>query len=699
MFYDKFYFLVFLFFIQINPIFSNDVTIYATNDIYVDCEEGLYSIELIVKFSSEPQNKYISFPLTLESPYELKLKCLINYQNSSIICITNLNSNSFDLELGEFIEFPILFPEVEGIIWDYDSFAKNIYGKGWIVDNDCDPKPIDLFINSDWGLIFNITDIFDEYCDDPVDSIETKFNFKLKGNFISNDVNNINGLLNNDDEIEFLQDIWIPILIKTSKIRYKKIDYFSFAFCPFKYKLDKSNINNEFIFDCYVPIPEGKFLIGGIQIKSFYDFFYFKLKDKEELFFDNIFFNLNRTIEKQQNIPEKNEIEYESDITNNNNSVINNTITTTINNKYITLDYFLVGENENGMDKIYCPDKPFFVISNSEEGIRLNKSERYNYTFALQGMLFIRNQNSSEARLYNDIYFNLYLIDNLAENEDNQISEANCIIPTGTPFYHRVVVFCSANKISEESMMTNDTDISLNWNLEKNRLHQDLIIKWPEEKKRIKHMYSYTLTGYSLAQENYGCYKNKFYFYIYIENLNFEPDIEFEIQLKNPLKPKAVCKIYESSILKCQLDLLLYRLEKGTQIDLKINSIYDSIDDHGNKVTFIVDDYDYDYEDFHLILQKTCGNIFILGFFEKEGINRYKVITIVLCIICFVVIVFICIVCYIVYKIKGRFMKGKYMRYVEEEGSHSRHMDNNINNKIDLKDKKTDAESNDNKIK
>ena len=33
-------------------------------------------------------------------------------------------------------------------------------------------------------------------------------------------------------------------------------------------------------------------------------------------------------------------------------------------------------------------------------------------------------------------------------------------------------------------MGTNDTDILLNWNLEKNRIHQDLIIKWPEENKK-----------------------------------------------------------------------------------------------------------------------------------------------------------------------------------------------------------------------
>ena len=613
---------------------------------------------------------------------------VILYQNSSIICTGNLNSNSFDVEIGEFFEFPINFPEVKGIKWDYDSFAKNIYGKGWIIGDDCDLKPIDFFSNTDWGLVFNVTDIYDDICIDIVNSIDYRYFFKIKGKFIFNDANNyINSILEENEEIEFLENIWVPILIKISKFKFKRIDYLSFAFCPFNKKIEKSNINDEFIFECNLPIPEGKFLIGSIQIKSFYDYFYLKVKEKDQFYYENIFFNINRTIEIE-NIPELNETK---EIENNNTTSNNNSIEIN-NNKYITIDYFILGENEDNTNKIYCPDKSYFIISNSEEGIRLNQSEKYNYTFTLKGILLIRNQNnSSEAMLYNDINFNLSLTDNLAENEDNQIAIAKCIIPVGTPFYRIIIIFCSADKISEESMRTNDTDITLNWGLEKNRIHEDLYIKWPEEKKRKKHMYSYSITGYSLVQENYGCYKTNFYFYIYIQNLEFEPDIEFEIELKSPSLPKAKCKIYESSILKCYLPLLMQRLKEKTKIDLKVNSTYNSIDDDGNKVSFIVDDYDYDYEDFHLTLKNSCGHIFILGFLEKEGINSTKVGIVVLCIICFVVAVVICFICYISYKIKRRFYKGKYMKYVEEEGN-SKQMAN-------LKENKMDIISKENKIK
>ena len=75
-------------------------------------------------------------------------------------------------------------------------------------------------------------------------------------------------------------------------------------------------------------------------------------------------------------------------------------------------------------------------------------------------------------------------------------------------------------------------------------------------------MYSYTINGFSLVNQNFGCYEDNFYFYIHIYNLNFEPDIEFQIQMKNPKEPKAICKIYESSILKCYLPLNKKRLDK-----------------------------------------------------------------------------------------------------------------------------------------
>ena len=234
-------------------------------------------------------------------------------------------------------------------------------------------------------------------------------------------------------------------------------------------------------------------------------------------------------------------------------------------------------------------------------------------------------------------------------------------------------------------MNTNDTDILLNWNLESNRLHRNLIIKWPEENKKIKHMYYYTIKGFSILNQNYGCYNNKFYFYIYIYSLNFEPDIEFEIQMKNPTEPKAICKIYDTSILKCYFPLEKKKLEKHTSIDMKTNYSYSSVDTDGNKVVFTVENFESDYEDLHLKLRDSCGDYFIVGLLKNAGIDYIKVGIIFLCILCFVIMVIICFICYVVYKIKTRNIKGKYIRYVEE-GSNGNVI--NINNNKENKKRK-----------
>ena len=666
MFLKNIFLFIFFCFIQVKS--DNEITIYGTNEVISGCEGGFYLIELKVKFSS-PFDKYYSFELELENPPEVKFKCFIHNKNSTIICIANLNSNDFDFEIGEFIEFPINFPDVKGIKWDYDSFAKNIYGKGWILDEDCMIKKNEDFKENEWGLIFNISDIYDDKCVDIQNSVENKYIFKMKGNIISGEL--INNILEKNQEIEILQEIWMPILIKTNRFRYIKVEDLSFAFCPFQLKLSKSNINNQFDLECYIPIPEGRLLLGSIQIKPFYDFFY--VKTSEDLFLENISFVINRTII----------MNYNSEISDN-NLISDNPVLNDENNKNKIqeknikfVNYFILGENDLlNSEKIYCPDKPLFRITNSEKDIRLFSTGLQNYTFSLEGILFIENKNSSQSSfVYNEINFSLQIIDNLAENEDNQKAQANCTIPKDSFFNKKIKIFCTANKISEESMVSNDTDILLNWNLEKNRIHQDLIIKWPEESKKIKHMYSYTINGFSLVNQNFGCYEDNFYFYIHIYNLNFEPDIEFQIQMKNPKEPKAICKIYESSILKCYLPLNKKRLDKDSQIDMMTNYTYYSIDEHGNKVAFVVDDYDYDYEDFHLRLKKSCGNYLLIGLLNNVGIDYKKVALVVLGIIVFVIVVFVCFICYIVYKIKNRNTKGKYMRYIEEVNNNN---DNNI---------------------
>ena len=99
------------------------------------------------------------------------------------------------------------------------------------------------------------------------------------------------------------------------------------------------------------------------------------------------------------------------------------------------------------------------------------------------------------------------------------------------------------------------------------------------------------------------------------------------------------------------------------------NYTYNSVDEHGNKVAFVVEDYEYDYEDFHLTLKEACGDYLIVGLLKNAGIDYIKVALVVLGIILFIIIIIICFICYVVYKIKNR----KYVKFIEE-------VNNNIGN-------------------
>ena len=394
----------------------------------------------------------------------------------------------------------------------------------------------------------------------------------------------------------------------------------------------------------------------------------------------------------------KNETKENLEDNNKNNTDINNKNTTGSNSKeykeIIAYNYFIIGDRK----KIYCPDKPIFIISDINKDVTLFSSEEKTYTILLKGILTNGIQEAgniffSQMEVYEDISFNLLLIDNLAEDEDDQRAKAICNITAGTLFYKKTTIFCHADKISEESKLTNNTDITLNFGLEKNRLYDDIIIKWPDEKKKIKHMYSYNIEGFSLVQTNYGCFNNEFYFYIYIFEIDYEADISFEIQMKNPIEPKAICKLHEPTILKCYFPLEQQKLEQNTLIDLPTNYTYYSEDENGNKVIFEVDDYEYDYEDFHIRVKKTCGDYYIVGALKKAGFDYFKIFLIVLGIAAFAFVVFICFISYIYYKIKHRNRKGQYIRHIEEDINTNNNLDNKSNVNKNEKEKKIELVS------
>ena len=563
---------------------------------------------------------------------------------------------------------------------------------------------------------------------------ENKYVFNMKLNILDGYLKKQLDLINDDKsdieslEYEFLQNIWVPILFGNNiNDTFEKNNDFPFAFCNTNQKISNFNLNSlkkdGFDIECFIPIPEEQSMTGIIKIKPFYDQIYMKINNEtsndNKVIFVNIYYNINRTIEQINNIntkiDEKNNLRRNEEITDNitndiNNEEIGNNTETDEHNfenktqiiterdKYLssllidynetknnnednnnavnqtkiftTIDYYLINDNLN---KLYCPDKPMFIINNIKD-IQLYSSQKKTYAFFLKGQLSFKYHHDNNNINYDEldktkeeITFNLQVTDNLAENEDNQKSIVNCTIPNDTYFINKsIIIYCYGNKITEESMKKNDTDITLNWGIDINRIHEKIIIKWPFSKKRKKHMYSYTIKAYSLSQTNYGCFNNDFYFYMHIYDLGYEPDILFEVKMENPKQPKAVCKIYESSVLKCYFPLYKERLVKNTKISLPTNITYEINDSRGNKIIFIVDDYYYDYEDFHIIVKETCGDFVFIGVLKKAGFSYFIIIIGYICIGSFILVIFLCFISYIKYKIKHRNRKGGYFAHIEE---------------------------------
>ena len=683
-------------FLLVHQISSSIIKIISKKEVKTYCDDGLYILELKVDFSS-PFNNYYSFNLKFEDPVQILFKCFFSYSINKVICSANLNSNKYKSTKSEILKFPNSFPFIRGFLWDYDSFVKYIYEKEIILGYNCQPKNI-INHKDDWGFIFNITSVYDNICTYSKNEEENKFAFKMKiillDGILKKNLEDLNNEGTNNMFIyEFLQEIWVPVMIGNNiNDNYIKNNDFAFAFCNNKEKISGDNVNTlikEGIeLECFIPIPEDQLMTGIIQIKPFYDQIYLRafndISNNSTIISSNLYFNINRTIEiidnkmpinNLRNIEEDNitnviikNNEKDSKISTDEN--IKDSVDINNNKIYKNIDYFLIGENNN---KIYCPDKPIFTMIDKKD-IQLKLSSEKNYTFFLRGKLSFKYQReiiNSESELSDttkeEILFNLQVTDNLAENEDNQKSLVNCIIPKNTTYLNqRIYILCTGNKISEESMKTNDTDITLNWGIDKNRIHENIIIKWPIRKRRIKHMYSYTIKAFSLMQKNFGCFNSEFYFYMYIYNLDYEPDILFKIKMENPKIPKAVCKIYESSILKCHFPLYHQRILQNSVISMPTNITYKSIDSEGNRVIFIVDEYDYDYEDFHIIVKETCGDFAFIGALKRAGLSYFMIIMGIIGTAVFILIIFICFISFVKYKIKHRNRKGLYFAQIDE---------------------------------
>ena len=622
---------IFLLFILINLSYAN-VIITASGQNKCSCENDILYISLDVNFSEKPEKDYYPFILTLDSPEDLQVKCMLEYPNNKIYCLHSFSNEDDYIEEGELLKFPINFPEIEGIKWDYNTFLNEVFRRVHKAKFDCGKEDNNKKKGKDnntfrkYDIEGEIININNGLCQPAFISLNDyhKYNFDLTVSFNGRDM-----LDNLDKDIYLLQDIWMPLYTEEEeKYEDKSAPY---AFCSSSQKINK-NTKSNYQLNCYIPIEIDTIYNNIISVDSFFDKVYIKQGDKVEII------SLNFK-------------------TKNNN----------LNDD----------DNDNDNDKsllkeIICPSLPLFTIDDKNSIIMGDYNTSSSFTFFMIGTLtngYYTFKNGTRVELsqaYKDIKFNLIIKDNYIDSEENDVT-IGCVLPEGTPYDEEdeAIIKCTGKKTDNKNV-----DIELNWNLKDNNNFNNIIIKWPKthDAKR-KNLYGYELNGVSIKQSDYICRENNFDFYVYIYDLGREPKINFELPLKNPKNMMANCKLFDQTTLKCSLNLKHKKFSKGTQVMLPekgINHVIETLE--GNRINFVTNNFTQinNEHDIYVQMKESCGDYLLVGTFKDMGMShKTSVVTYII----FLIIVFaiaLGLSIYICYKCKLNYDRGTRLTLLEE---------------------------------
>ena len=631
---------IFLFALLSNLINATVLVKVGTN-ILMNCDRNIYYIVIDVLFSEKPPKEYYSFTLYLQSPENLNFKCMLDYPKSKIYCFRSLSDEVDFIEEGTLFKFPYPFPDIKDIEWDYDTFLDKVYRRIWNSKTDCGDE--DIFNQTDinyknWDLEGKLDSLEKGQC--KVASIvkeeeEHKYTFDMVISLNKGEIFEQFDNKQNNDQVELMQEIWVPLLPHESKkVKEKTFERdFPFAYCSSSEKINKSNYL-KYKLNCYIPIDYSEIFNGEIKINSFFDKLYVKNGNTVKIITAYI------------------NIEGEDDET------------------YVSLD-----DNDSG---IICPNQPVFLVDSKED---IEFGEYYNetnkYTFFIIGSLingFYAFKNGTVIELnetYKDISFNLVVQDNLMDSDENDV-EASCILPSGTPYSleNFATIKCIASK-EKTSNINNNVDITLNWNLKVNNNFNDILIIWPDTYDEInkKNIYLYQLTGLSIRQSNFGCHNNRFDFYVYIYDLNKEPKLSFDLPLSNPKNLISTCQLFDSTALKCSINLKHKKLSKGTRVELPGLGTENEIEtEDGNKIVFTMNNYSQinNDHDFYIKTEQECGDYLVVGTFKDMGMSHKASVALYIIIIVIICLIIACFIIYFAYKIRLRIKRGSRLTTSEE---------------------------------
>ena len=271
---------------------NSQYTIVKAKDMNSFCDKNLFKLIIDIEVDGS-LNDYVSFHLKAYSVKELLFKCMIDPSKSQIICITNLNHYKLTLKPEETITLPYPFPEVNGIVWHYNSFLFLIFRRSIRLSEECGADyvirtNITKLNTTKWDLITKVNKIYGGKCL-LSDTKDNYYSFDMNLNVIGGNL--FNRLDNETDmEISFLQNITMPFVIGplqsliTSNIKFKSHDYYNMAFCYPNQKINSTNYLNEegINFHCNIPISDQYIFNGPLRITSFSDNIYSKINDVEE---------------------------------------------------------------------------------------------------------------------------------------------------------------------------------------------------------------------------------------------------------------------------------------------------------------------------------------------------------------------------------------------------------------------------------
>jgi hypothetical protein len=658
-------FLVFSFFASLSHSEDQvDTIVYPKdNNIIQYCRDNAFYIKFDVRFSKN-LTKIIPFEIELPLPNRLPFKCIIDGPKSNIFCFHSFNNHVWSLSADSRMEIPYSFPYIEGIRWDYDSFLRRIYRYLWRTTENCgliysremriDGNPVDNV-----KMVLEVSEISGGKCS--ASRYDYSFNMKLKLNE-GEYVDQLKSAKENKKNysMKFLNKFYVPVLIGDKRERgtttFRKDYEYKYAICSYNEEINQNNFDKEdgFNFECHISVSRYIKFKGPLQIKPFTDLNYISSTDTEGKTSINL-------IQVKFEILASSQTKEPSELRN----------LKPVNINEINEPNFLI--LDSNLNIYICPDIPTLTIKNYNEGIQFGgiNTSGSKFLFLLYGYLSNGYEYVNGTLTYLDmtkeeIKFYLKVTDNL--ETDNQKKSVKCTIPSGSSINKNILVEVRCIGPRPPIRTNNNTDLILNWAWEENNYFDDILIRWPYDLTKKKHIFFYDVKGLSVKKSDFGCFENKFFFYLYVYDLKAEPKISFNLPLTYPKDTRAICKLYNSVTFKCIIDLRLKRLAKGDKVIISNEENKYVGNPESNIVLYKVsNDSESSQFNFVIPVEEDCGDFMLVGALKDIGYTYLQVIIIIVCSLVGIALIVFGIAFCIVYEITHRDRKGDFYRHKDEK--------------------------------